>query len=98
VAGNGAVPVGVPEALAGRALGEQDVAVLVEQQAGERAVADAALGVGVEAVGEALCFVVGVDGDDVLCCVLRGLVVTGRLDGNARLCLAHARTEVDPNQ
>ena len=94
VGGDGAVPVRVPEALVGAALGEEDVAVLVEQQAGERAVADPLAGVRVESVDGPLRLVLVVDGDDVLARVgvverrvdiatARGTYKTGGGDGSS---------------
>ena len=64
--GDGAVPAGVPEALGRRALSEQDPPLAVEDERGERPVADALARVGVEAIDGALFPVVGVDGDEFL--------------------------------
>jgi len=48
--GDGAVPVGSPEAFVRRSLGEQDVPLPVEDERGERPVSNPVAGVGVESV------------------------------------------------
>jgi hypothetical protein len=65
--GDCAVPVAVPQPLGRGALGEQNSTLGVEDETGERPVADPVAGVGLEPVDRSLFDVVGIDGDDVLC-------------------------------
>jgi hypothetical protein len=88
--GDGAVPAGAPEALLRGALAEQDSARLVEHEGGERAVALAVAGVGVEAVCQPLLAVVFVDGDDLLAGVGVALGLR-RAAGRVGVLGAHAR-------
>ena len=93
VGGDGAVPVAVPQPLRGSALGQQDPSVRVEDEAGERPMADPVAGVRVKPVHGPLLGVVGIDSDHVLQRVLVVRVGVGPSGGigDGRVLRAHAR-------